>query len=229
MTSPMTHADTLADFALHNYYGLEADQVHFFQQGVLPCLSVVDGEEDDDDAAAAGVKFIMKSPSELATAPDGNGGIYKALHASSSVDGDASMISDMERRGVQHLFANAVDNCACKVADPVFLGFCAQGNFLAANKVTEKRSPTEKVGLQCRRGVSLLAGCCLCVCEEAMGMSLAVGCRRNACPLVVVIPRTRVLIVCTARDQVVASRSLSTATLILQFVTQSMVQRESYS
>ena len=151
MTSPMTHADTLADFAVHNYYGLEQDQIHFFQQGVLPCLSVVEGDNEE-------VKFIMKSPSELATAPDGNGGIYKALHM--SVDGDVSMISDMERRGVQHLFANAVDNCACKVADPVFLGFCVQGKFLAANKVTEKRSPTEKVGLQCRRGVSVGGAAC---------------------------------------------------------------------
>ncbi len=105
-------------------------------QGTLPCI------------ANAGDKFIMDSPGELATAPDGNGGIYKALH---TFGGGGGMIAHMERHGVKHLFTNSVDNCICKIADPLFLGFCIQGGFKAGNKVTEKRDPHEKVGLQCIR------------------------------------------------------------------------------
>jgi UDP-N-acetylglucosamine/UDP-N-acetylgalactosamine diphosphorylase len=56
--------------------------VHFFQQGALPCI------------ADEGLKFIMDSPHELATAPDGNGGIYAALHVN-------GMIEHMERNRVK--------------------------------------------------------------------------------------------------------------------------------
>ena len=51
----------------------------------------------------------------------------------------------------RYLFANAVDNVACKIADPLFLGFCICADVKAGNKVTEKRDPHEKVGLQCIR------------------------------------------------------------------------------
>ena len=39
MTSPFTHRDTLSHFEEHDYFGLLRDQVHFFQQGFLPCLT----------------------------------------------------------------------------------------------------------------------------------------------------------------------------------------------
>lgn len=39
MTSPFTHADTLSHFESHNFFGLSKEQVIFFQQGSLPCLT----------------------------------------------------------------------------------------------------------------------------------------------------------------------------------------------
>ena len=80
----------------------------------------------------------------MATSPDGNGGIYAALH-------NSGMIEDMEQKGVKFLFTNAIDNCVCKIADPLFMGFSIDGGFKAGNKVTEKRDPDEKVGVQCKR------------------------------------------------------------------------------
>lgn len=132
MTSPQTHNATEKNLLENQFYGLAPTQVHLFQQGTLPCI------------ANDGTKFIMNSPSEVATAPDGNGGIYAALH-------NSGMIADMEHKNVKYLFTNAIDNCVCKIADPLFLGFCINGGFKAGNKVTEKRTADEKVGIQGKR------------------------------------------------------------------------------
>lgn len=43
MTSPFTHADTLSHFETHSFFGLQREQVHFFQQGFLPCLTAEGG------------------------------------------------------------------------------------------------------------------------------------------------------------------------------------------
>uniref|UniRef100_A0A8R7PJ67 UDP-N-acetylglucosamine diphosphorylase n=1 Tax=Triticum urartu TaxID=4572 RepID=A0A8R7PJ67_TRIUA len=63
MTSPFTDDVTRKFFESRKYFGLEADQVTFFQQGTLPCVS--------DDG-----RFIMETPYKVAKAPDGNGGVY---------------------------------------------------------------------------------------------------------------------------------------------------------
>lgn len=39
MTSPFTHEDTLSHFKSNKFFGLDEDQVFFFQQGALPCLT----------------------------------------------------------------------------------------------------------------------------------------------------------------------------------------------
>uniref|UniRef100_A0A2P2LK31 UDP-N-acetylglucosamine diphosphorylase n=1 Tax=Rhizophora mucronata TaxID=61149 RepID=A0A2P2LK31_RHIMU len=49
MTSPFTDEATRKFFESHKYFGLEADQVTFFKQGTLPCVSK-DG------------RFIMETP-----------------------------------------------------------------------------------------------------------------------------------------------------------------------
>ena len=55
-------------------------------------------------------------------------GIYRALHLSGA-------IADMERRGVDCVHAFAVDNAVCRVADPVFLGYCLGRDADVGNKV----------------------------------------------------------------------------------------------
>ncbi|XWS40471.1 hypothetical protein CRYUN_Cryun18bG0142800 [Craigia yunnanensis] len=63
MTSPFTDDATRKFFESHKYFGLEADQVTFFQQGTIPCISK-DG------------RYIMENPFKAAKSPDGNGGVY---------------------------------------------------------------------------------------------------------------------------------------------------------
>ncbi|KAF2753145.1 UTP-glucose-1-phosphate uridylyltransferase [Pseudovirgaria hyperparasitica] len=109
------------------YFGLKEENVVFFEQGVLPCIS----NEG---------KIILESKSKVAVAPDGNGGLYQALITS-------GVVADMKKRAVKHIHAYCVDNCLVKVADPVFIGFAASKNVDVATKVVRKRNAKESVGL----------------------------------------------------------------------------------
>ena len=104
MTSASTVEPTTVFFQEHNYFGLSSDQVVVFQQGTLPCFTF-EG------------KIILNEKSEVARAPDGNGGLYRALHQDGVLD-------DMERRGVEFIQLYCVDNILVRVGDPVFTGYC---------------------------------------------------------------------------------------------------------
>jgi len=127
MTSGPTRAPTEKYFKEHNFFGLKPENVFIFEQGVLPCISN-DG------------KILMDSKSKVAVAPDGNGGIYLAMIKSGAV-------SDMKKRGVEHIHTYGVDNCLVKVADPTFIGFSASKNVEIGTKVVRKRNAKESVGL----------------------------------------------------------------------------------
>jgi len=131
MTSGPTRGPTEKFFKDNNYFGLKAENVFVFEQGVLPCISN-DG------------KILMESKSKVAVAPDGNGGLYQALVTS-------SVVEDMRKRGVQHIHAYCVDNCLVKVADPTFIGFSASKDVDIATKVVRKRNAKESVGLILQR------------------------------------------------------------------------------
>lgn len=132
MTSPFTDDATRRFFERHKYFGLEADQVTFFQQGTIPCVSS-DG------------RFIMETPYKVAKAPDGNGGVYTALKSS-------RLLEDMASRGVKYVDCYGVDNALVRVADPTFLGYFIDKGSSAAAKVVRKAYPQEKVGVFVRRG-----------------------------------------------------------------------------
>ncbi|PWW76669.1 nucleotide-diphospho-sugar transferase [Tuber magnatum] len=127
MTSGPTRGPTEKFFQENNFFGLSEENVTFFEQGVLPCIS----NEG---------KIILESKSKVAVAPDGNGGIYQALVAS-------GVLADLRTRGIKHVHAYCVDNSLVKVADPVFIGFSASKNVDLATKVVRKRNATESVGL----------------------------------------------------------------------------------
>ncbi|KAK9471436.1 nucleotide-diphospho-sugar transferase [Dipodascopsis tothii] len=132
MTSGPTRAPTEAFFRQHGFFGLDAANVVFFEQGVLPCLS----NEG---------KLLMDTKSHVAVAPDGNGGVYLALHK-------AGVLADMERRGVKHVHAYCVDNALVKIADPVFFGFAVESGLAVATKSVRKLAPDENVGLIVSKG-----------------------------------------------------------------------------
>ena len=127
MTSGPTRKPTQQFFEENKYFGLNRNNVVFFEQGVLPCISM-DG------------KIMMESKSKAAVAPDGNGGLYQALIGS-------GVVSDMEKRGIEHIHAYCVDNCLVRVADPTFIGFSAEKDVDIATKVVRKRNAKESVGL----------------------------------------------------------------------------------
>ncbi|KAI0014854.1 nucleotide-diphospho-sugar transferase [Xylariomycetidae sp. FL0641] len=109
------------------YFGLDPKNVKIFEQGVLPCFDF-DG------------KIMLASKGSVAVAPDGNGGLYKALQ-------DEGVLDDMRARGIKHIHTYCVDNCLTKVADPVFIGFAAEKQVQIATKVVRKRDANESVGL----------------------------------------------------------------------------------
>ena len=127
MTSGPTRKPTEQFFEENKYFGLNRNNVIFFEQGVLPCIS----NEG---------KILLENNGKVAVAPDGNGGLYQALISS-------GVVQDMSKRGIKHVHAYCVDNCLVRVADPTFIGFSAEKDVEIATKVVRKRNAAESVGL----------------------------------------------------------------------------------
>lgn len=128
MTSPATHADTLTAFESDRYYGLPAEQVHFFQQGTMPALDLSTG------------KLLLEAPGKLFLSPNGHGGTLTALT-------DSGLLATLKAAGIKHVFYFQVDNPLVNVCDPAFAGRHIQADAEVSSKVVFKERPEEKVGI----------------------------------------------------------------------------------
>lgn len=132
LTSETTHDTTVSFLRKHNYFGLKEENVEAFKQGTLPCFTF-DG------------KIILDEKHKISKAPDGNGGLFRALKKEGVMHG-------MMQRGIRSVHVHSVDNILIKVADPVFLGYCLSSHTDFGVKVIEKSSPHESVGVVCKVG-----------------------------------------------------------------------------
>lgn len=126
MTSEANDAQTRDFFQQHNFFDLDRRDVFFFQQGMMPAFAM-DG------------RVLLAEKDSLALSPDGHGGSLRALHVSGA-------LSDLRRRGVEHLSYFQVDNPLVHCIDPLFLGLHDLTGSEMSSKTIPKSHPLEKVG-----------------------------------------------------------------------------------
>ena len=131
MTSAANYDATVQHFEENEYFGLNADDVIFFRQGMWPGMTA-DG------------KIILDAPGHVFMSPDGHGGMISALKAN-------GCFADMEARGVTTLFYFQVDNPMVEVADPAFIGLHTIEKSEYSLKLCAKRDPNEGLGMVVKR------------------------------------------------------------------------------
>jgi UDP-N-acetylglucosamine/UDP-N-acetylgalactosamine diphosphorylase len=131
MVSDANHAATRGCFEQHRWFGLNPDDVRFFEQGMWPALD-------------AGGRVLLDAPGRVFLSPDGHGGTLSALERN-------GCLADMENRGVRTVFYFQVDNPLVEVADPAFLGAHIEAGADVAVKVCAKRDPQEGLGVVVER------------------------------------------------------------------------------
>lgn len=137
LTSNLNHDDTVAFFEQNDWFGLPADKVHFFSQGLMPAV--------DDEG-----KILLADRGNIALSPDGHGGALRALVRSGS-------IRQMEADGIDIISYFQVDNPLVRCVDPAFIGFHLMNESELSSKMVPKAYPGEKVGVFCQRaGKSLV-------------------------------------------------------------------------
>ncbi len=139
MTSQTNDRPTRQFFKEHEYFGLPADQVVFFTQGMMPAFS-------------SQGKILLDRKDRLALSPDGHGGSLRALKNSGA-------LAEMARLGIEYISYFQVDNPLARCLDPLFVGLGEQTGSEMSSKVVPKLEDLEKVGNM------VVAGGKVCVIE----------------------------------------------------------------
>ncbi|KAG0049392.1 UDP-N-acetylglucosamine pyrophosphorylase [Gryganskiella cystojenkinii] len=132
MTSGPTREQTELFLKEHNYFGLDFKNIIIFEQGVIPCFDT-------------NGKFLLNHKNQIATSPNGNGGLYWALHSEGVLD-------ELAKRGVQYAHCYSVDNILIRIGDPVGIGHALKASADVTAKVMPKTMATEPLGVICRLG-----------------------------------------------------------------------------
>ncbi|MBO7474707.1 MAG: UDPGP type 1 family protein [Ruminococcus sp.] len=129
MTSEKNNEDTVGFFREKNYFGYNADYVHFFVQDMAPAVDF-------------NGKIYMEAESRISSSPNGNGGWFSSLVRSGLLD-------ELKKNGAEWLNVFGVDNVLAKIADPLFIGAIIKSGAQSGSKVVPKSSPEERVGVMC--------------------------------------------------------------------------------
>jgi UDP-N-acetylglucosamine/UDP-N-acetylgalactosamine diphosphorylase len=127
MTSPLNHGQTLEFFSARGFFGLPAEEVTLFEQGLLPSLTP-EG------------RLLLAPDGGLACSPTGHGGILQAM-------ADAGLTRRLLEAGVEELFYFQVDNPLVRLPDPQFAGWQRLRGSELSSKVLLKAYPEERLGL----------------------------------------------------------------------------------
>ena len=131
MTSRENNNATEKFFEKNNYFGLSKENVMFFKQGELPMISTEK-------------KLLLDEAVLVKLAADGHGGVFESLSRNGYTE-------DMKKRGIEWVFISGVDNVLAGLVDPIAVGLSVVNETLATGKSVVKRSPSEKVGVFCKK------------------------------------------------------------------------------
>jgi len=131
MTSRENNNATEKFFEKHDFFGLPYEDVKFFKQGELPMLDT-------------NGKLMIDEAGLIKLAADGHGGVFESLVKNGYLD-------DMKTRGIEWVFISGVDNVLAGLVDPISVGLAISEGTLATGKSVVKRSPTEGVGVFCKK------------------------------------------------------------------------------
>jgi UDP-N-acetylglucosamine/UDP-N-acetylgalactosamine diphosphorylase len=126
MTSPATHAETVAYFDEHQNFGLDPDDLWIFCQGTMPAV---------DNRG----RVLMSAKDEIFLSPDGHGGMLAAFDRQGCLE-------HARQRGLEQLFYFQVDNPLVKLCDRELVGFHLLSESEMSTLVVAKSAPLDKVG-----------------------------------------------------------------------------------
>ena len=131
MTSRENNNATEKFFEKNDFFGLPYEDVKFFKQGELPMVNT-EG------------KLLLDETGLIKLAADGHGGVFESLYKN-------GYLEDMKNRGIEWIFISGVDNVLAGLVDPIAVGLSIDRGTLATGKSVVKRSPSERVGVFCKK------------------------------------------------------------------------------
>ena len=131
MTSRENNKQTVEFFEKNNYFNYPKDAIKFFIQGELPMVNTQG-------------KVLLTEEGIIKEAADGHGGIFEAMFKN-------NVVEDMKKRNVEWIFIGPIDNPLAKMVDEVLIGISKEKGVLEAGKSLVKASPSEKVGVFCKK------------------------------------------------------------------------------
>lgn len=118
----------VSDFFFHHkYFGMEAGTLDLFSQSTLPWL---------DDFG----RLISSPEGLLATASDGNGGVFNSFIKS-------GLLEKWKAKGIETVTIIPIDNALADPWDPYWIGFQQRLKLQAALLCIKRDDPKEKVGV----------------------------------------------------------------------------------